>query len=69
MEKIDGYDEVSTEAPTAQTMRGLRVVGDAGITLDNDLDAVGRVVALCGGLPLALRIAGALRVHDHPRPY
>ena len=28
----------------------------------------GRVVALCGGLPLALRIAGALRVHDHPRP-
>ena len=25
-------------------------------------------MALCGGLPLALRIAGALRVHDHPRP-
>jgi DNA-binding SARP family transcriptional activator/tetratricopeptide (TPR) repeat protein len=46
----------------------LRVVRDAGMTLENDLDAVGRVVALCGGLPLALRIAGALRVHDHPRP-
>jgi oligopeptide transport system substrate-binding protein len=26
MEKIDGYDEVSTEQPTAPTMRGLRVV-------------------------------------------
>jgi oligopeptide transport system substrate-binding protein len=26
MEKIDGYDEVSSEQPTAQTMRGLRVV-------------------------------------------
>ena len=46
----------------------LRVVHDAGIDLDDNRDAVDRVVALCGGLPLALRIAGALRVHDHPRP-
>jgi len=46
----------------------LRVVRGAGLSLDDDLEAVDRVVALCGGLPLALRIAGALRVHDHPRP-
>lgn len=46
----------------------LRVVRDAGLDPADDLDAVGRVVSLCGGLPLALRIAGALRVHDHPRP-
>lgn len=46
----------------------LGVVRDAGLGQEDDLDAVGRVVSLCGGLPLALRIAGALRVHDHPRP-
>ena len=46
----------------------LRVVRGAGIDLEDNLDAVDRVVVLCGGLPLALRIAGALRVHDHPRP-
>ncbi len=46
----------------------LRVVHDARISLEDDLRAVDRVVTLCGGLPLALRIAGALRVHDHPRP-
>jgi DNA-binding SARP family transcriptional activator/tetratricopeptide (TPR) repeat protein len=45
----------------------LRVVRDANIKLPN-LDHVDEVVALCGGLPLALRIAGALRVHDHPQP-
>ena len=46
----------------------LGVIRDAGLSPEDDLDAVGRVVSLCGGLPLALRIAGALRVHDHPRP-
>jgi DNA-binding SARP family transcriptional activator/tetratricopeptide (TPR) repeat protein len=45
-----------------------RVVRDAGVTLENDPGSVAQVVALCGGLPLALRVAGALRVHDHPRP-
>lgn len=44
------------------------VVASAGITLEPEPNAVDRVVALCGGLPLALRIAGAIRVHDHPRP-
>src|SRR5262249_22949681 len=46
----------------------LRVTGSACIDLSGELDAVDRVVRLCGGLPLALRIAGALRVHDHPQP-
>jgi DNA-binding SARP family transcriptional activator/tetratricopeptide (TPR) repeat protein len=46
----------------------LGVVREAGLGPEDDLDAVGRVVSLCGGLPLALRIAGALRVHDDPRP-
>jgi len=46
----------------------LRVVADAGLTLENEQAGVDRVVELCGGLPLALRIAGALRVQNHPRP-
>jgi DNA-binding SARP family transcriptional activator/tetratricopeptide (TPR) repeat protein/DNA-binding Xre family transcriptional regulator len=46
----------------------LRVVRGGGINAEDDPDAVGRVVRLCGGLPLALRIAGALRVHDDPQP-
>lgn len=45
----------------------LQVVRSSGVSLPS-LDHVDEVVALCGGLPLALRIAGALRVHDHPRP-
>jgi DNA-binding SARP family transcriptional activator/tetratricopeptide (TPR) repeat protein len=44
-----------------------RVVRDAGVPLPDDAEAVARVVRLCGGLPLALRIAGALRVRDHTR--
>jgi tetratricopeptide (TPR) repeat protein/DNA-binding SARP family transcriptional activator len=46
----------------------LRVVREAGVTIDDDPVSVDRVVTLCGGLPLALRIAGALRVHGHPVP-
>jgi len=46
----------------------LKVVSDAGIALPpGDRDAVDRVVHLSGGLPLAIRIAGAQRVRDHPR--
>jgi DNA-binding SARP family transcriptional activator/tetratricopeptide (TPR) repeat protein len=43
-------------------------VGSFGIELGGELDAVDKVVALCGGLPLALRIAAALRVHQDPLP-
>lgn len=46
----------------------LHMVASAGISHEGDLSAVERVVTLCGGLPLALRIASALRVYDHPRP-
>ena len=53
---------------TAAVELFLQVMKQAGIAPDEDLEAVGQVVRLCDGLPLALRIAGALRVHDHPRP-
>lgn len=46
----------------------LRRVTSFGIDVSADLDAVDKVVTLCGGLPLALRIAAALRVHQHPQP-
>ncbi|GAA2905169.1 SARP family transcriptional regulator [Actinoplanes cyaneus] len=44
------------------------VVAASRINLDGEREAVSEVVRLCGGLPLALRIAAALRVHDHPHP-
>src|SRR5262249_12581812 len=44
------------------TMLFDRIVREAGLTLpDTQADDVQRVVELCGGLPLALRIAGALQ--------
>jgi len=45
-----------------------RVVDAGGIGVADDQADVDRVLALCGGLPLALRIAGAIRVRDYPRP-
>lgn len=54
--------------PPHATELFIRVVRDAGIAIDSDQAALARVVELCAGLPLALRIAGALRVHLHPRP-
>jgi DNA-binding SARP family transcriptional activator/tetratricopeptide (TPR) repeat protein len=52
--------------PEDGTTLFLSVVRAAGVVLPS-MDHVDEVVALCGGLPLALRIAGSLRVHDHPR--
>lgn len=68
---IDGAHHVPTLAPlsrAAATELFLRATEHAGVDLRAEHDAVGKVVALCGGLPLALRIAAALRVHYHPRP-
>ncbi|HEY1918995.1 MAG TPA: BTAD domain-containing putative transcriptional regulator [Streptosporangiaceae bacterium] len=67
--EIDGAHHVGSLEPLATgdaTALFRLVVREAGVSLENDQAAVDRVVALCGGLPLALRIAGALRVHGHP---
>ncbi len=45
-----------------------QTVAASGIELTAEADAVHDVVELCHGLPLALRVAGALRVREHPRP-
>lgn len=69
--ELVGSHHVAPLTPLARQLATelfLRVTGNASIDLTGELDAVDRVVALCGGLPLALRIAGALRVHDHPQP-
>jgi DNA-binding SARP family transcriptional activator/tetratricopeptide (TPR) repeat protein len=68
---IDGAHHVPPLGPLSRadaTELFLRVARNAGIDLRAEQDAVGKVVALCGGLPLALLIAAALRVRDHPRP-
>ena len=54
--------------PATARLLFLARVGSFGIELGDELDAVDMVVALCGGLPLALRIAAALRVHQDPLP-
>lgn len=68
---LDGAHHVPPLEPLSRadaTELFLRVAGNSGIDLRAERDAVDTVVALCGGLPLALRIAAALRVRDHPRP-
>jgi DNA-binding SARP family transcriptional activator/tetratricopeptide (TPR) repeat protein len=67
---LDGVHHVPplgalTPAAGADLFR--RLVARSGIDLRADGAAVERVVALCAGLPLALRIAAAQRVRDHPR--
>ncbi|HUC59097.1 MAG TPA: NB-ARC domain-containing protein, partial [Streptosporangiaceae bacterium] len=69
--EIGGAHHVGSLEPLGRddaTELFLRVVKDGGISIEDDQAAIGRVVELCGGLPLALKLAGALRVHDHPRP-
>jgi tetratricopeptide (TPR) repeat protein len=46
----------------------VRLVRGFGIDVSGELAAVDEVVDLCGGLPLALRIAASLRVHHDPQP-
>jgi DNA-binding SARP family transcriptional activator/tetratricopeptide (TPR) repeat protein len=54
--------------PSAATELFRRIVGDATIELPGaESEGVDRVIGLCGGLPLAIRVAAALRVRDHPR--
>jgi len=71
MPELAGAHHVAPLAPLDRehsTTLFLQVVASAGIDPVDHLDAVDRVIGLCGGLPLALRIAGSLRVRDHPRP-
>lgn len=69
--EVDGAHHVASLEPLSHadaTELFLRVVRDSGVTIDDDQPSIDRVVALCAGLPLALLIAGALRVHDNSRP-
>jgi DNA-binding SARP family transcriptional activator/tetratricopeptide (TPR) repeat protein len=69
--ELGGAHHVPPLAPLSRpeaTELFLQVADDSGIDLRSEPDTVDRVVTLCGGLPLALRIAGALQVHDYPRP-
>ncbi|MEU4157848.1 BTAD domain-containing putative transcriptional regulator [Actinoplanes sp. NPDC026670] len=68
---VRGAHHVGTLEPlpdTDATALFESVVAASRIDLSGEREAVGEVVGLCGGLPLALRIAAALRVHDHPQP-
>jgi DNA-binding SARP family transcriptional activator len=68
---VPGAHHVGTLEPLADADAAVlfeSVVAASRIDLTGEREAVREVVRLCGGLPLALRIAAALRVHDHPHP-
>lgn len=68
---VPGAHHVGTLEPLAEPDAAVlfeSVVAASRIDLSGERDAVREVVRLCGGLPLALRIAAALRVHDDPQP-
>ncbi|WP_433719425.1 BTAD domain-containing putative transcriptional regulator [Actinoplanes sp. CA-051413] len=68
---VAGAHHVGTLEPLAEPDAAVlfeSVVTASRIDLGREHEAVREVVRLCGGLPLALRIAAALRVHDDPRP-
>lgn len=68
---VPGAHHVGTLEPLAEPDAAVlfeSVVAASRIDLSGERAAVRDVVRLCGGLPLALRIAAALRVHDDPQP-
>lgn len=68
---VPGAHHVGTLEPLADPDAAVlfeSVVAASRINLSGERGAVREVVRLCGGLPLALRIAAALRVHDDPHP-
>jgi DNA-binding SARP family transcriptional activator len=68
---VPGAHHVGTLEPLAEPDAAAlfeSVVAASRIDLSGERAAVREVVRLCGGLPLALRIAAALRVHDDPQP-
>ncbi|MFI7543499.1 BTAD domain-containing putative transcriptional regulator [Actinoplanes sp. NPDC049599] len=68
---VPGAHHVGTLEPLAEPDAAVlfeSVVAASRIDLSGERAAVREVVRLCGGLPLALRIAAALRVHDDPHP-
>lgn len=55
-------------APAAASALFRRIVTAGNVDLTGEDEAVESVVRLCGGLPLALRIAALMRVDDFHRP-
>jgi DNA-binding SARP family transcriptional activator/tetratricopeptide (TPR) repeat protein len=68
---IDGAHHVqrldALEPPTATALFN-RIVTRSRLAAPTGSPDFERVVELCAGLPLALRVAAALYVRDHPRP-